>query len=103
MPLYNFKCFNINCELYNTDKLICVSNKDNELICEKCGEALHRVFPTSTHIVSVGGSKDGKDIGKVNKEKNDSLKKKWSGYSYEEQNLRNKVTQMADKVIQNRK
>jgi hypothetical protein len=45
-------------------------------------------------------SRDGKDLGKVTKEKNESLKDKWSGYSYEQQSIREKVSKMTNEKIQ---
>jgi len=97
MPLYSYKCINPSCTSYNAivEKIQGVNTREL-LICEQCQVPLQRTFPKSLHVVGVGKEKDGKDLGKVTKEKNESLKKKWAGYSYEEQNIRKKVTKMAE-------
>jgi len=97
MPLYSYKCINPSCKEYDiiVEKIQGV-HIHGILLCEQCQGLLQRSFPKSLHVVGVGKEKDGKDLGKVTKEKNESLKKKWAGYSYEEQNIRKKVTKMAE-------
>jgi len=97
MPLYSYKCINPSCKEYSiiVEKIQGV-HIHGILLCEQCQGPLQRTFSKSLHVVGVGKEKDGKDLGKVTKEKNESLKKKWSGYSYEEQNIRKKVTKMAE-------
>ena len=99
MAIYNYKCTNPNCKEFNISYERYVSNPSHIVSCNLCQGNMVRMFPLKTHIVGVGKEKDGKDLGKVIKEKNESLKKKWSGYSYEEQNLRSKINEMTEERI----
>ena len=97
MPMYIYKCVNSQCSEFQKD--VAMFTSDFVGSCPKCNMALQKQFPTSLHVKDSKKEVDGKDIGKVTKEKNDSLKKKHSGYSYEEQNLRQKMTKLAEEKI----
>jgi len=99
MPIYTYKCNNTNCKEFLKPHEHHVINPSHLVHCELCGDVLERMFPLSVHITSYNGEKDGRDMGKVTKEKNESLKKKWSGYSYEDQNLRKKINKMVEEKI----
>jgi hypothetical protein len=58
-------------------------------------------FPGTLHT-KIGASLDSTDPGKVTRQKNEALKKKWSGYKHEEQNLRNKITSMVNNRLHNK-
>jgi hypothetical protein len=102
MALYNFQCKNKNCKEYLVTKELFIFNMYDTQLCTSCEEELVRLFPFNVHIKGVERDIDGVDIGKVTEEKNISLKKKWSGYEYEEQNLRKKVTKMTEDRIKRR-
>ncbi len=100
MPLYNFRCSNKECRAYNQPFEHYIFHPSEVISCEHCKQPLIRLFPINVHITGIGKTKDGMDRGKVTKEKNENLKEKWSGYSYEKQNIREKVTKMANEKIQ---
>jgi len=100
VPNYTYKCTNIECENYENNIEHYVSDSGEIFYCIVCKEPLQRLFPLNVHVVGAGREKDGKDLGKVTREKNEKLKKMWSGYSHEEQNLREKVSKQADKILQ---
>ncbi len=97
MPLYDYVCKNCR---YETSHNIKAVDRNTIISCSKCGEPLKRLFPTKTHT-KIGSSVDSIDSGKVTKEKNEQLKRKWSGYKNEEQNLRSELTDMANKKLSN--
>lgn len=99
MPLYRYRCSNSNCKHYDADIEYFVKNINDEIICKECSTALIRQFPQVLHAKDIKGSLDNKDLGKVTQEKNEALKKRWSGYSYEEQNVRKAVSKMAEDKI----
>lgn len=96
MAICKYKCENEKCSEYNNVIERYVFGSNQVLFCETCDERLMKIFPLSVHIKGVGHEVDGKDLGKVTQEKNEKLKKKWSGYSYEEDNLRSKITKMVE-------
>lgn len=99
MPIHKYKCVNLDCKEYNKIIEKCTFDSSHILNCLFCGESLRKEFPLTFHVKGAGREIDGKDLGKVTQEKNEKLKQKWSGYSYEEQNLRNKVTKMAEEKV----
>ncbi len=99
MPLYRFKCVNTACKQYNEITERYVFNPSDIVKCDICNKNLLKIFPLSFHVKGVEREVDGKDLGKVTQEKNEKLKQKWSGYSYEEQNLRKKVNKMAEERL----
>ncbi len=99
MGIYRFKCTNISCNKYNEVVEKYVFSSSTAVFCELCNEPLLKMFPLSFHVKGAGREIDGKDLGKVTQEKNEKLKQKWSGYSYEEQNLRKKINKMAEERI----
>jgi formylmethanofuran dehydrogenase subunit A len=60
--------------------------KDSNTIICYCGGIMHRMI-AGAHT-KIGMSMDAKDPGKVTMDKNEALKKRESGYSHEERNLR---------------
>lgn len=100
MPTYTYKCVNTECKIYNNriDHHVC--NPSEILYCDHCKKPLQRLFPFSVHVVGVGREKDGKDLGKVTQEKNGKLKEMWSGYSYEQQSIREKVSKQTNEILQ---
>ena len=99
MPVHIFECNNRECSLYSVSFELYIKNNSIEPLCEECNSVLYRKFPVQLHVKDSGKNIDGKDIGKVTQEKNESLKKKHSGYQYEEQNLRQKMTQVAEEKL----
>jgi len=97
MPLYDYECTNCGHEASHT---VPSSSRDDVMPCSECSAPLNRLFPTNTHT-KIGSSVDSMDAGKVTQEKNEKLKKKWSGYKGEEQNLRSQLTAMANEKIEN--
>jgi hypothetical protein len=100
MASYTYKCLNTECRFYNLGINHITYNPSEIMYCEHCKKPLQRQFPLNVHITGIDGSKDGKDLGKVTQEKNESLKKKFEGYSYEQQSIRDKVSKMANEKIQ---
>jgi len=98
MAVYDYRCTNQDCELYNKEVEYYVDSISQKVVCPTCSNVLQRLFPLIVHIKGGGKEVDGKDLGLVTKEKNEALKKKHSGYSYEEQNLRKKITDMTNKI-----
>lgn len=96
MAVYNYKCLNVSCNSYNKIVEHFVYNPSTTVYCKHCNSPLKRQFPFSVNVIGVEKEKNGNDLGKVIKEKNESLKRKWSGYSYEEQNLRKKITKITE-------
>ena len=96
MAIYNYKCKNKECSEYNKIIEKYIFNLTEILFCKNCNKELTKIFPLNVHVKGVGKEVDGKDLGKVTQEKNERLKKKWSGYSYEEQNLRSKINKMVE-------
>jgi predicted nucleic acid-binding Zn ribbon protein len=93
MPTYTY-----DCNTCNESSKHFVSHKDVQLNCATCGDVMVRNFPLGVHTV-VGSQLDSKDVGKVIQQKNDILKKKWSGYKREEQSIREKMAKLVnDKV-----
>ena len=99
MAIYNYRCTSPYCKEFNVIYEKYTSNPSHRVPCGECEGTMQRMFPLSVHIVGSGKEKDGKDLGKVTREKNESLKNKWSGYSYEEQNLREKINEMTEERI----
>jgi hypothetical protein len=101
MALQTCKCINSSCSEYNIQKEMVL--KSGEIpYCKVCQSPLSILFPCFLHVKTNNKEVDGRDRGKVTQEKNEALKKKHSGYSYEEQNLRTKMTKMADKIIKDK-
>ena len=92
MPLYNYTCE--HCGHAETD-ILCSVAKSAMRACSKCGNAMTRVFPRVIHT-KIGVSVDGKDPGKKIQGKNDQLKRRESGYSHEEKNLREKIAKRVE-------
>ena len=100
MAIYNYRCDNTKCKVYNQSVEHYVFTPSEIILCEHCKQPLVKIFPRNVHITGIDKSKDGVDRGRVTKEKNESLKKKWNGYSYEEQSIRESVTKMANEKLQ---
>ena len=96
MPSYDYECKNCG---HETSHNVKSSDRDVKIPCSECSAPLNRLFPIRIHT-KIGSSIDSIDSGKVTKEKNDKLKKKWSGYKGEEQNLRSQITDMANKKLE---
>jgi len=99
MPCYDFKCKACNTTI--TDIYVSSQQVSGGLniACPKCNTLMERLFPTNVHA-KIGMSMDGADVGKVIQEKNEKLKKKWEGYSYEEQNLRKNIAEQTRKRVE---
>jgi predicted amidophosphoribosyltransferase len=71
--------------------------------CPDCGSPLKYFdkFSVSSNHVVIDGVWDSKDRGKVIREKNDQVKAKFSGYSYEQKSIKEKVTSMVNSKINN--
>lgn len=96
MPLYSYKCVNKKCNTFNEVRRLILRGDHQIPKCVDCRKDLQRVLPNKLHVTGVGKEIDGKDLGKVTQEKNEQLKSKWSGYSYEEQNLRKSINEMVE-------
>ena len=98
MALFNYKCVcgKIRSRIVNSVSL-------NDLVVCACGKLMVREFPLKGHVQGENKEIDGADLGKVTKEKNEVLKKKHSGYSYEEQNLRKQMSEKANEKLKKEK
>ena len=97
MPLYDYECINCGHEVSHNVRS---ADRDDVMDCSECSAPLNRLFPAKVHT-KIGSSVDSMDAGKVTQEKNEKLKKKWSGYKGEEQNLRSQLTAMANEKVKN--
>jgi putative FmdB family regulatory protein len=98
MPLYDFKCD--NCGHKEEDVFRHSSQLDDPEICKSCNTIMRRLFPKGTHSV-IDGKMDHTSIGKKIKEKNEQVKAKFAGYSYEQASIKEKVTKMVNDKIGN--
>jgi len=99
VAIYNYKCTETNCTKYNEVIERFSFNSSEIMYCNICKVKLLRLFPSKVHVKGKGREVNGKDLGKVTQEKNENLKKKWGGYSYEEQNLRKKINKMTEERV----
>lgn len=88
MPVFDYKCD--NCKNEERDVYINNVNDFSSILCKKCGKEMRKLFPKNVHA-KIGVEFDSRDRGKVIKEKNEMLKKKHAGYSYEQKSLREKI------------
>ena len=77
-------------EWLEENKFTCISC--NGHLVNKCGFTKNPTFH-----VSIDGSWDGVPVGKKIQEKNNQLKDKYAGYSYEQSTVREKVGEMVQK------
>lgn len=99
MPLYDYKC--AKCDNIEVDFFVKRSS-DPGPDCVHCGEPMKRLAASTIHT-KIGASVDSKDVGKRIKQKNEQLKKKWSGYQRDDQNLRREITKMTDEKMKESK
>lgn len=91
MPIYDFKCPDCGAEKPN---VFLKKGSQKTIFCSACGVGMKKLFSARIHAV-VESTMDGRDRGKVVQEKNTALKKKYAGYAHEEQNIRKKITKLA--------
>ena len=92
MPLYDYKC--PKCAHKEIDVFRWNTNLESAEHCPKCGIAMVRLFPKNTHV-EIDGTFDSKDVGKTIQEKNEKLKEKNAGMSYESESIKNKTMRIA--------
>lgn len=98
MPLYDYKCM----ECGEVEEVLIEINEINvERLCKRCNGIMKKLITKNFHI-KCGVVFDGRSRGKVIKEKNETLKKKYAGYAYEHQSLRDKVTKEVQKKLRNK-
>lgn len=102
MPLFNFVCKNKECDKYDVTVSKIMFGEITVPECEVCHSKMQQRISRTTHTI-VGRTQNGRDPGKVIEEKNSSLKRKWSGYSHEEQNIRKDVTARAEEKLSQEK
>jgi len=96
MPVFDFKCDSCG-ERVNDEYIPRMENPD-PVRCPKCGAVMRKLMPNRIHA-KIGASFDGRDVGTVVKEKNEKLKKKWAGYSYEQESLKEKINNAVQKKV----
>ena len=92
MPVYNYRCISCPVVLKNYFKKRFDDPGPN---CPQCLTPMEQLAPSSIHT-KIGSSIDSRDVGKRVKQKNEQLKKKWSGYERDEQNLRKEITKRTE-------
>lgn len=99
MALFSFVCENTKCDNYEKIVKRIIKGLSEKQYCSLCGEELRKIFNFQGRIDMKKGTRD---VGKIIQEKNESLKKKWTSYSYEQQSLREKITNTVNSFIKNK-
>ncbi|MCK9541094.1 MAG: hypothetical protein M0R03_03590 [Novosphingobium sp.] len=92
--IYRVKRVCSNC---NEEFLASVEYFLNNSKCPTCSSELQLTTLQSSHHVVIDGVWDSQDRSKVIVEKNEQLRKRYAGYSYEQQSIKEKVNKMAKK------
>lgn len=96
MPLYDLRC--PQCHYILRDVLLKVQEmRDKQTKCPQCATSMEPM--TSKVHTQVGISVDGKDRGKVIKEKNEQLKKRHAGYEHETKALKKDIERQIQKKV----
>jgi len=92
MPIFDYKCDTCGevIEEY-------VHRFDAEVTCKSCNKVMRKLY-NGINVV-FDGNMNGGDRGKKIQSKNNSLKDKYAGYSYEQESIRQKVTKQVDEKI----
>uniref|UniRef100_A0A7C3SMQ1 Uncharacterized protein n=1 Tax=Dictyoglomus turgidum TaxID=513050 RepID=A0A7C3SMQ1_9BACT len=93
MPVFSYKCINVDCSNYEVIVKRVSFKFSSDEVCEICKKPLKKVYNFFNVSVKSSNSDSVTNIGKIIEEKNNSLKKKWEAYSYEQKSLREKISE----------